>query len=89
MNKIIDDVDEWGKSGVRDAKNIRDFFTDKKTLLYMVFILDLQGIFSAESLVMQHNDASFIGEYNMTTECRIITALDFFKKVIAGAELCC
>ena len=46
----------------RKAKKIRTFFTDKKVLSFLVWILDVQSVFTKESLISQQSDASVIGE---------------------------
>ena len=45
----------------RKAKKIRTFFIDKKVLAFMVWNLDVQSVFTKESLVSQKSDASIIG----------------------------
>ena len=49
----------------RKAKKIRTFFTDKKILSFFVWNLDVQSVFTKESLISQQADASVIGE-NLT-----------------------
>lgn len=45
----------------KKAKKIRTFFTDKKVLSFLVWNLDVQLVFTKESLISQQADASVIG----------------------------
>lgn len=46
----------------KKAKKIRQFFTDKKVLAFLVWNLDVQEVYTKESLVSQKSDSSVIGK---------------------------
>ena len=50
------------KKALEETKEIYDFFIDKKTLLFMVYNLDCESVFTEESLTSQESDATVIGK---------------------------
>ena len=50
------------QKALEETGEIFDFFIDKKTVLFMAYNLDCEGVFKEDSLISQESDASVIGK---------------------------
>lgn len=66
FQRIIDNAQKFGDAAVVTARKLLVFWSDRKVILFLNYNLDLQSVFSEESLIMQETDSTIIGKIKLS-----------------------